>query len=146
MRPAANSSVLSDVAPTANRKYTSRGHILRFCTTALRGRRAPPSQSDGLGGVLQVPAVYERLQYIKVAPLVSAGRAKATRCVRERTRCNRVRPLFTHRTMSIRPRKASSIAHLPYFYIGASIRNCLRGGYLQRCAITAIVSDVCMAA
>ena len=31
-------------------KYTSRGHILRFCTTALRGRRAPPSQSDGLGG------------------------------------------------------------------------------------------------
>ena len=32
------------------RWYTARGHKLRFCTMALRGRREPPSQSDGLGG------------------------------------------------------------------------------------------------
>ena len=31
-------------------RYTARGHKLRFCTMALRGRREPPSQSDGLGG------------------------------------------------------------------------------------------------
>ena len=51
--------------------YTSRGHILRFCTTALRGRRAPPSQSDGLGG----PS-YKFPQFMTGCSRASFGRSR----------------------------------------------------------------------